>query len=467
MIPRMIQQFVTGERAIAPLAVFRVLFGFIMFVSIVRFSAYGWIYDQYINPEYFFTYYGFDWVQPLGATGMYIVFGVMTLAALGIMLGWYYRIAASLFFLLFTYVELIDKTNYLNHYYFVSLVSFLLILVPAHRYFSVDVLRKPALRSEVTPAWSINIFKLQLGIVYFFAGVAKLNYDWLFKAMPLKLWLPANAHLPVIGELLQYPETAYLFSWAGAFYDLTVVFFLLHKRTRLPAYIAVIVFHMVTWWFFQIGMFPFIMILSTLIYFSRSFHQNLINTITTTWKKIFGNRGLFDFSANNSGQKSFSESPILSKGIPIFLGAYIIIQLLLPFRYLLYPGNLFWNEEGYRFSWRVMLMEKAGYTTFTVHDKNSDRSWMVANWEYLTPVQEKMMATQPDMILQFAHFLEEEYKKKGLKNMKITASSRVTLNGRLGKSLVDPNIDLTQQERGWSHKDWILPLNESENIAER
>ena len=127
---------------IAPLVVFRVLFGFIMAVSVLRFALKGWIDALYVRPTYHFTFYGFDWVAPLGEGGMYALYGVMGLAALGIMLGWRYRIAVAVFFLAFTYVELIDKANYLNHYYFVSVVSFLLFWAPAHRAFSLDVRRK-------------------------------------------------------------------------------------------------------------------------------------------------------------------------------------------------------------------------------------------------------------------------------------------------------------------------------------
>ncbi|NKN80703.1 HTTM domain-containing protein, partial [Weissella cibaria] len=119
------RKYVTAQTSIAPLAVFRVLFGFIMTVSILRFALKGWIHALYVKPTYYFTFYGFDWVRPLGEAGMYALFLLMGLAALGIMLGWHYRLAAVLFFLSFTYVELIDKTNYLNHYYFVSIVSFL------------------------------------------------------------------------------------------------------------------------------------------------------------------------------------------------------------------------------------------------------------------------------------------------------------------------------------------------------
>jgi len=461
------KQFLSSDTSIAPLAVFRVLFGFIMLVSTIRFALRGWISELYVEPDFYFTFYGFDWVQPLGEFGMYALFVVVGLSALCIMLGYKYRLACILFFLSFTYIELIDKTNYLNHYYFVSIIAFLLILVPANRSFSLDVLRKPGLAVDKVPAWSVNIIKLQLGMVYFFAGLAKLNSDWLFNAMPLKIWLPANSHLPVIGEWLAYPETAYFFSWAGAFYDLTIVFFLLFKPTRIAAYTAVIFFHLMTYALFQIGMFPFIMILSTLIFFSAEFHERLIKQArkffsTGKGKASSITSGSFDVHSLNVYQPKKQTLSVLA----VILSVHFLFQLFLPFRYALYPGNLYWTEQGYRFSWRVMLMEKAGYTSFTVHDKDTGKTWLIPNWEYLTPNQEKMMATQPDMILQFAHHLKDVYSKKGIENPKVTVESYVTLNGRPSRPFIDPEIDLSTQARGLKHKEWILPFKESQQKPE-
>jgi len=458
MIPEVIKKHLSSRVSIAPLAVFRFLFGFIMLVSIIRFAVNGWIYQLYVEPEYFFTFYGFDWVAPPGESGMYLLFLVMGLAAVSIMLGYYYRLGVILFFLCFTYVELIDKTNYLNHYYFVSIISFLLMWVPANRSFSLDVLRKPRLRREYVPAWMVNIFKLQLGIVYFFAGAAKLNPDWLFNAMPMRIWLPANADLPLIGPLLEYTATAYIFSWAGALYDLTIAFFLLWKPTRVLAYITVIFFHLMTYFLFQIGMFPFIMILCTLIFFPADFHKKIITAISSLSKYLpFSFPEAASADTDAEFQLSKSSSGIIS-GILIL---HFVLQLLLPLRSTLYPGNLFWTEQGYRFSWRVMLMEKAGHITFHVTDPEANRSWQVQNWKYLTPNQEKMMATQPDMILQFAHYLEKEYQKEGIEDVKITAETYVTLNGRRSQLMIDPKVDLTEQERGFSHKSWILPFNDN------
>ncbi|MCW9708176.1 HTTM domain-containing protein [Fodinibius salsisoli] len=453
------QKYISSHISIAPLVVFRVLFGFIMLVSTIRFAFRGWIYELYIKPDFFFTYYGFDWVQPLGEWGMYTLFFVIGLSALCMMLGYRYRLFSVLFFLCFTYVELIDKTNYLNHYYFVSIISFLLMLVPAHRNFSLDVVRNPSLRLQKVPAWTINIFKLQLGLVYFFAGLAKLNPDWMLHALPLKIWLPAQSHLPLIGWLFEYEWSAFLFSWAGAFYDLTIVFFLLYKPTRWLAYIAVIAFHLMTYFLFQIGMFPFIMILCTLIYFSAEFHQRLIDWAKKGWH----------FVARRSKQVSneystfaYQPSRLTKKVLATVLVIHFILQVLIPFRFLLYPGHLFWTEQGYRFSWRVMLMEKAGHTIYEVYNPETDRRWEAANYDFLTPNQEKMMATQPDMILQFAHYLENYYQDKGIKDPEIRVKAHVTLNNHKNKLLVDPSVDLTKVKRGFTPKYWLNPFNDNQ-----
>ncbi len=438
-----------------------------MLVSILRFVLNGWVQELYLQPDFFFTYYGFDWVQPLGAAGMYGVFALMALAALCIILGWRYRLAAAVFFLSFTYVELLDKTHYLNHYYFVSIVAFLLILVPANRYFSLDVARRPDLRRSRVPAWTVNIFKLQLGLVYFYAGAAKLNPDWLLHAMPMKIWLAAHTHWPVVGPLLDEPQTAYLFSWAGALFDLTIPLLLLYRVTRLPAYIAVIGFHLFTHALFQIGMFPFIMILCTLIFFPPSFHQQCLDRLRQFAARLGMIRGLTvtaeqdapDAASSGATGKPYKLQGWAAKFLGGILVVHFVLQLLLPLRFILYPGNVMWTEQGFRFSWRVMLMEKSGHAVFHLQETETGRSWEAANWRYLTPRQEKMMAMKPDMMVQYAHHLEEIYRERGIDNLKITAQTRVTLNGRKGRPLIDPTVDLTQVERGWHHKSWILPLN--------
>lgn len=442
-----INRYLREERSIAPLVIFRIAFGLLMLVSITRFIYKGWVYNMYVLPKMYFPYYGFEWAKPLPELGMYLVFTVLLLASLGILFGALYRISSLLFFLLFTYVELIDKTNYLNHYYFISLVSLLLIFLPAHRSFSIDNILFKRTELEKVPQLYILLPQLQMFLVYFFAGVAKINQDWLLEAQPLRIWLPAFSHYPVIGAYLEKEWVAYFFCWFGCLYDLSIGFFLFNRRTVYYAYFFVVLFHLATALFFNIGMFPYIMMTITIIFFREELHIRNLDIL----KKM----------VRYKPQVHHFGSGIHPK--PLFIGVcslFVIIQFLLPFRYLLYKGDLFWTEQGYRFSWRVMLMEKAGTAFFFVKDRNSGREVEVDNKEFLTYMQEKMMSTQPDMMVDYAKFLRQEYRLRGFKDPEVRVKSYVTLNGSGTREFIDPQVDLALCSNSFlKNKDWITATN--------
>ena len=474
----------------APLAVFRFLFGIMMLLGIIRFWAYGWIEKLYLEPKLHFTYHGFEWVRPLGSW-TYLLFIVCGLAALGVALGYRYRLSAILFFLSFTYIELMDKTTYLNHYYFVSCVAFMLIFIPAHTRFSMDVVLGRVAERLRTRAFYVHAIQALLFIVYFYAGLAKLNSDWLLNAMPLAIWLPASYDLPIVGNLLQERWLHFAFAWGGAGYDLLIPFFLLMARTRFWAYLLVIVFHVLTWILFPIGMFPFIMIVSALIFFSGPFHENLLTRVTAVLQRI----GLSTITPQRTGsrrhnstrsartqsgsiaadalqmhtaseEKSDGQSaqrnlknPTRHRLAFAVLSIFIVFQAVIPFRHLLYPGELFWTEQGYRFSWRVMLIEKTGYSQFKVVQEDGTRFY-VQNDEFLTPFQEKQMSFQPDFILEYAHFLQDHFQAKTGQPVSVFVDSFVALNGRLSQQFIDPDQDLTKIKRGYDNKFWILPFND-------
>lgn len=436
----------------AALAAFRFLFGIMILGSTIRFWAKGWIEELYIKPSFFFSYYGFEWVHPIGQY-TYILFAICGISALLFALGYFYRMSSLLLFLSFTYIELMDKTNYLNHYYFVSLILFLMIWLPANANYSLDAYRKPSTIRQYIPRWTLGSIRLMMGIVYVYAGLAKLNSDWLLEAMPLRLWLPANNDMPIIGGLFNKLWVAYFFSWFGAIYDLTIPFFLLNRKTRPYAYATVIIFHLMTAALFPIGVFPFVMIFSALVFFDSKDIDALLSKWNTKSKTI---AAPYTFT-------KYAYTPILQK---ITLSVFIIFfafQILLPWRYLLYPSELFWTEEGYRFSWRVMLMEKMGYAQFVVKDGETGRKFAVNNNEFLTRNQEKMMATQPDFIVQYAQFLRNTYQQRGVKSPEVYATSYVALNGRRSTLLVDTTVDLGKENNSFKHKTWLLAFNDTIN----
>lgn len=444
-------QWLDQPVSIAPLVTLRVIVGLMLLFSTARFVALGWVDDHYVQPVFHFKYFGFDWVEPLPAAWLYALHGLLMLSSVCVVLGLYYRVAALVQFLAFTYTELIDLTYYLNHYYFVSIVCALLVLVPANRAWSLDVLRRPAIFRTTMPRWTLLIFQLQLGIVYFYAGIWKINYDWLIRALPLRIWIPANDQLPLIGPLFRQHWMPWLFSWAGMLYDVTIVGWLSWRRSRPWAYLTVIVFHTLTGLMFQIGVFPLVMIGATLVFFSEGWHQRL-------WARIGEWARRFFHARNTPDQTPVASLPVVSTVRPVFvlLALHFTFQLLFPWRYLLYPGNIFWTEEGYRFCWRVMLMEKAGTAVFFVKDAKTGREGEVVNSEFLNAHQEKQMAMQPDMILQFARFLKKHYEQRGVSDPSVRAEVYVTLNAQPSRLLIDPKLDLTRIRDGWAHETWIL-----------
>ena len=407
---------------------------------------------MYIDPSFHFTFYGFEWVKPVGEY-TYILFFICGLSAFLVAIGYKYYIAIITFFLSFTYIELMDKTTYLNHYYFVSILSFLMIFLPCNSSYSIDSFIKKK-SFKYSPKWCVDSIKTLLFIVYFYSGLAKINRDWLFEAQPLKIWLATGSYdLPIIGSTLMQQEWFHYFmSWGGMFYDLLIPFILLYKPTRIIGFSLVVFFHVFTAVLFPIGMFPYIMIISTIIFFSSNTHEKILKFILKPFKNTI--KKIIEIDNIKIKKNKFAIS---------LISLFFVVQFLFPFRYAIYPGELFWNEEGYRFSWRVMLMEKRGYTTFKVVDNSNGNSFFVRNDEFLTEFQERQMSFQPDFILEYAHFLGDHYKNKGLNDIEIYAESYVALNGRINKRFVNPKIDLLKEKRGFNSKHWIIDLNEEIN----
>ncbi len=448
---------------IAWLAAFRMLFGVTLCVSMLRFLGNGWIDQFFVQPSFHFKYFGFEWVEPLSASGMHALFWLLAGLALCISLGLFFRVTAPLFTLGFTYIQLIDVATYLNHYYLASLLCLLLSLSPAHRAYSVDALLWPRRAREITAAAWLYLFRFQVAIVYTFAGIAKLHGDWLLDAQPLRIWLGSRTDLPLLGPLFTWEHAPLAMSWAGFLFDTTIAGWLLFGKTRPFAYAVVIVFHTVTSALFPIGMFPVIMVLSALVFFPADWPRRLLARAQTAWRRVRGVTASGEpNAAATTAPPTLAPEPSrawrLARRAALGVGvAYCALQLLMPLRFLAYGGNVRWHEQGMRFSWRVMVREKNGSITFFVRQQRTGRVWHVSPRSYLTPIQEREMAGQPDLILQLAHHVREDFERKGLGPVEVRAEALVSLNGRRLAPLIDPNVDLTAVQDGLGKASWILP----------
>ena len=270
--------------------------------------------------------------------------------------------------------------------------------------------------------------------------------------MPLKIWLPSKYDVPFLGDLLQQEWVHYAFSWGGAGYDLAIPFLLWYRKTRWFAFVLVVIFHVLTRVLFPIGMFPFIMIVSALIFFEANFHHKILALISRIFKI---SKGVWD-------AKIKAVPTVTVRTLQYYVvAAFLLFQLLFPWRYLMYPGELFWTEEGYRFSWRVMLMEKAGYAQFKVKDSKTGKQFLVDNDDFLNSFQEKQMSFQPDFIVEYAHFLGDYFTSQGYENLEVYVESYVALNGRLSAPYIDPTVNLLEVEDNLAYKDFILPFNDT------
>lgn len=425
------------------LIVFRVIFGILIFLESVGAIFTGWVKRTLIDPEFTFTFIGFEWLQPLPGFGMYWYYALMGVFGIMVMIGYKYRFGITAFTLMWTATYLMQKTSYNNHYYLLILISFLMILMPAANYHSVDAKINPAIKSTSMPNWCRGVIILQLGIVYTYAALAKLYPDWLDLTVAEQL-MAGRKNYPIIGELIQNRPVHYVIAYLGILFDLLIVPLLLIRKTRKWAFMAAIFFHLFNSVVFQIGIFPYLALAFTLFFFE----PKTIRDIFLKKKELY------------EGDEVFV--PPYKKPLIVFFGLYFIVQIGLPLRHWFIKDDVLWTEEGHRMSWRMMLRSKSGYANFTVINKDTKKEKGVNLDDYLTKKQQRIVAVKPDAAWQFSQRLKAEYAKKG-QDIAVYAKGHVSVNGGPRKTLIDPKVNLAAEK--WSHfkhHDWILPSSPGE-----
>jgi len=427
----------------APLIVFRIIFGLLLFLESVGAIFTGWIKRTLIEPDFTFTFIGFEWLQPLPGNWMYTYYAIMGVFGLLVMLGYKYRWSLSFFTLMWTAVYLMQKASYNNHYYLLIIICLIMLVLPAHRYASIDAKKNPDIQSLSMPNWCLWLIILQLWIVYTYASIAKFYPDWLNTNFIENLMF-ARKNYPVIGGFLQLKWVHYLITYVGICFDLLIVPLLLWKPTRKLAFAAAIVFHLFNSIVLQIGIFPYLSLGFTLFFFEP-----------VTIRKFFLKKKPV-FKPGNLIIPSY-------KKILLIIGTiYFIIQIALPLRHWFIKDDVLWTEEGHRLSWRMMLRTKSGFIRFKVVDKNSNTEEIINPKNYLSKKQSRIIGTKPDVIWQFVQRLKKEYATKG-KDVSIYGIGKMRVNKHKYRRLIDPTVDLAAEK--WSpykHHSWLLPSAEKE-----
>ena len=460
---RLIDQFSQGILAptdVASVVLFRVGFGLLMFWEVTRYFYFGWVEELFAKPQFHFQYEWFRWVVPIPADGMYLLFTALGILALMIAFGLFYRIATSLFFLGYTYVFLLDQATYNNHFYLICLLSFVLILAPLHRSWSLDVLRGAVQHTDRLPAIWLWLIRFHMGVVYFYGGIAKFDPDWLNGMAPGELLGAANRGT-IFQPLMDYDLVHLLYAWSGLLFDLLIPFLMLYKPVRKWAFLAAVLFHTNNYFVFPIGIFPVLALVLTLIFFDADFPRKIV---PEKFKKIASEqyrKRLLLLQNNFTPEKMEADSSHgISRPLRIILGLYVVTQLVLPFRYMLYPGWTIWHEEGHYFAWRMMLRQKITRMQFNVTHPSSGEQRYADPRDYLNTSQFKVFAGNPGMILLFAQHLDGLVQSNAGFDPIITARIEVSLNGREFRQLVDPNLDLSLIPAYEPAYLWIKPFGE-------
>jgi len=434
----MLNRFLFKHIDNSALIVFRIIFGLLIFLESIGAIFTGWVKHTLIDPEFTFTFIGLEWLQPLPGNWMYLYYIIMSIFGFCVMIGYKYRFNIIAFTLMWIATYLMQKSSYNNHYYFLCLLSVVMIFLPANRYLSVDAKQNPNIKSNAMPQWSALILMFHMFLVYTYGSIAKLYPDWLDTTV-VELMMKGKQHYHLIGDLLQQKWVHYFLAYGGILFDGLIIPLLLFKRTRKWAFFASVFFHLFNSIVFQVGIFPYLSLAFALFFFEPKTIQKLFLK-----KKYF-----YD--------KAEVIVPRYKKLLAVLLMSYFIVQLLLPLRHHFIQDDVLWTEEGHRMSWRMMLRTKGGIANYKVIDKSSNKEIPIKINIYLTGKQMRHASTKPDVIWQFAQYLKKDFKAKGI-DIEVYVNSRISVNGKPFKSLINPEIDLASVKwNAFKHSDWILP----------
>ena len=423
--------------------------------------------EEILSPSRFHLNYPLFWfVGPLPDPLHHVEPYVLAVLAVGIMLGYRFRLCAALFTLLFAHVFFVDQLVFNNHLYLYMLVAGLLTVTPAASVWSLDSRRKRMAGvasgyTQTVPAWSLYLIRFQLFVLYFFGGIAKLNADWL-QGEPVRYWMGLVSDRLWLGSLVGSEIGVMSIAYIGIIFDLLIGFFLLQRKTFLWAALATIVFHASNSQLFIIGSFPVFGILSLVVFVPTGTGRRWFESVRGWLAK---GAAPAESSVPEPGGVPAIGTKTLSTGGLVLLGAYALFQLAMPLRPWILPGNPSWTDSADTFSWRMMLRQKDAEARFVV---SPEAQKLLARYPQLqlTHDQGKVVAQDPNLLHQYAKWLSGMFAKAGIEDTSVRIKSVCSLNGRPYQPMIDPTVDLSIAENPiLGTASWIVPLDESAPIG--
>lgn len=427
------------------LALFRIIFGLFMSYEMFRYLQIDLVKNAFILPKVQLQYLDFIKVMPEPIMNMLIV--VLLICALLITFGVLFRPACIVLGTGYLYILLIDKSIYNNHIYLFVLLAFLLACTHADHFYSFRRAKKDKPLWPTLPRWEIFIIQLQFAIVYFYGGLAKINPEWLGRMEPIKTLVDNFPQDHALAFFYAHDFQIPLLTYGGLLFDLFIPFLLWYKRTRIIALIPLMLFHVSNAFVFDdIGIFPFVMIFSTLIFFEPSELPFLKKPAVVAGRKL----------------KEQALVMTQSKYAIYFLIAFFIFQFLFPFRGFFLPNNPDWSSIAGKFSWRMKIQTRdIQRMAFTIQDGPDNPAMDVSLNTFANPMQIMSIAADPRATVSMAKALAEEGRKQRMQNPIVKAEVLISWNGREPVYFVDPQVDLTKVTySAFSTNPWVMPKPE-------
>nr|XP_006819627.1 PREDICTED: vitamin K-dependent gamma-carboxylase-like [Saccoglossus kowalevskii] len=228
----------------------------------------------------------FDFLKPLPVDWMYVAYLIMLLGGVGILLGLFYRLSTLVFVTIYWYIFFLDKTAWNNHSYLFGLIAFQMLLCDGNRYWSLDGLRNPQIRNAEVPLWNYALLRAQVFLVYFIAGLKKLDDDWVsgYSMESLALhWV----FKPFRYFLTQDQVGLFIVHMGGLNYDLMAGYLLFFDKTRPIGIFLSLMFHGMNFFMFSIGMFPWTMLATMFIFCYADWPKKLLRRLPKILQRMY------------------------------------------------------------------------------------------------------------------------------------------------------------------------------------
>ncbi|XP_075300670.1 vitamin K-dependent gamma-carboxylase [Opisthocomus hoazin] len=439
----------------AALGAFRAAFGLLMALDVPQERGLAQLERRFLPGLELCRFPLLPALRPLPLEWMYLLYAAMALGALGVLSGCCYRLSCGAFLGPYWYLLLLDKGAWNNHSYLYGLLAGQLALLGADRYGSLDGLFRPQKRNAHVPLWNYALLRAQIFIVYFIAGLKKLDADWVggySMGSLARHWLFAPFRLVLSEEL----TSRLVVHGGGLALDLSAGFLLFFDATRPLALLFVTYFHCMNSQLFSIGMFPYVMLASSGLFCHPSWPRRLCARCPGWLRGGLPSTQPPQRSpdCHYGGRGGLRPRQHLAAAFTIL---YVLAQLFLPYSHFITQGYNSWTNGLYGYSWDMMVHSRSHQ-----HVKITYRDGLTGEVGYLKPgvfTQTRRWKDHVDMLKQYSTCLSELLPRYNVSQPQLYFDIWVSINDRFQQRLVDPRVDLVRAPWSpWSPTPWVLPL---------